>query len=146
VQERGAPVGGERPALTAAAIACFFSAGEYKDENVKKWFKYCQTAIPVGGGGGARLGHDQYTHYYYGQACYVLGDDGWEKFFGQTPAEQRVTWSKYKEGMFEHLVRTQNSDGSWPGGGGFSVGPVYSTAIYSTLLQLERNAVPFYMR
>lgn len=140
----GAPVGGERPALTAAAIACLFSAGEYKDELVKKWFKFSQTAIPLGGG--VRQGHDEYTHYYYAQAVYILGDDGWEKMFGATPAEQRVTWSKYRAEMFDRLVQTQNSDGSWPGGGGFSVGPVYSTAIYCAIMQLDRGAVPFYQR
>ncbi|HEX3315166.1 MAG TPA: prenyltransferase/squalene oxidase repeat-containing protein, partial [Gemmataceae bacterium] len=47
----GAAAGGERPSLTAAGIACLFSAGEYKDELVKKWFKYCQTAIPIGQAG-----------------------------------------------------------------------------------------------
>jgi hypothetical protein len=141
----GAPVGGERPSLTAAAIACLFSAGEYKDELVKKWFRFCQTAIPLGGVG-VRLGHDEYTHLYYAQAVYVLGDDGWEKMFGPTPAEQRVTWSAYRKGMFDYLLQSQNSDGSWPGGGGFSVGPVYSTAIYSIIMQLDKGAVPFFQR
>lgn len=141
----GAPVGGERPALTAAAIACLFSAGEYKDELVKKWFKYCQRAIPIAGGG-IRMGHDEYTHYYYAQAVYTLGDDGWEKMFGPTPADQRVTWSAYRAAMFDHLKNTQNADGSWPGGGGFSVGPVYSTAIYCTIMQLDKATLPFYQR
>jgi squalene cyclase len=141
----GAPVGGERPALTAAAIACYFSAGEYKDELVKKWFKYCQTAIPIGQGG-VRLGHDEYTHYYYAQAVYILGEEGWEKMFGATPENQRVTWSAYRASMFDHLMRTQNNDGSWPSGGGFSVGPVYSTAIYCTMMQLDKGTLPFYQR
>lgn len=143
----GAPVGGERPALTAAAIACLFSAGEYDNDLVKKWFKYTQTAIPISGGGaGPRIGHDEYTHFYYAQAVYMIGDDGWEKMFGATPKDQRVTWSAYKEKMFDQLVRTQNADGSWPGGGGFSVGPVYSTAIYTIMMQLDRGAVPFFQR
>jgi hypothetical protein len=142
----GAPLGGERPSLTAAAIACLFSAGEYKDELVKKWFKYCHTAIPLNAGGGIRLGHDEYTHLYYAQAVYILGDDGWEKMFGPTPPEQRVTWSAYRKSMFDGLVQSQNSDGSWPGGGGFSVGPVYSTAIYCIIMQLDKGAVPFYQR
>src|SRR5262249_4651529 len=85
-----APVGGERPALTAAAIACLFSAGEYKDELIKKWFKYCQTAIPIGQAG--RIGHDEYTHYYYAQSLYILGDKGWQRLFGDTPEAERVTW------------------------------------------------------
>jgi hypothetical protein len=55
----GAPVGGERPSLTAAAIACYFYAGDYKNPLVKKRFEYCRTAIPVNAvGGGVRLGHD----------------------------------------------------------------------------------------
>ena len=142
----GAPAGGERPALTAAAIACLFSAGEYKNDLCKKWFKYCQTAIPMGGGV-VRLGQDEYTHYYYAQAIYTLGDDGWEKLFGPTPPEQRVTWSKYRAAMFDHLVQTQNkNDGSWPAGGGFSVGPVFSTSVYCTIMQLDRATLPFYQR
>ena len=46
-----APAGGERPALTAAAITCGFGAGDYKSELVKKWYKFCHTAIPIGLGG-----------------------------------------------------------------------------------------------
>jgi len=140
-----AQAGGERPALTAAAISCGFGAGDYKSELVKKWFKYCQTVIPVGLGG-VRLGHDEYTHYYYSQSLYVLGDEGWGKLFPGTPRDQWVTWSKYREGMFDHLQRTQNGDGSWPSGGGFSVGPVYSTAVYCTILQLDKGTLPIYQR
>ena len=36
-----------------------------------------------------------------------------------------MTWTAYRAAMFDGLIRTQNADGSWPGGGGFSVGPVY---------------------
>jgi hypothetical protein len=141
-----APLGGERPALTAAAIACLFNAGEYKDELCKKWFKFCQTAIPINGLGGVRLGHDEYTHYYYAQALYILGDDGWEKLYGKARKDDQVTWSAYKLAMFENLRQSQNSDGSWPAGGGFSVGPVYSTAVYCTMLQLDRGTLPIYQR
>src|SRR4029077_3178438 len=86
--------GGDPPSLTAAAIACLFSAGEYKDELVKKWFKYCKKAIPIGNAG--RIGHDEYTHFYYSQAVYFLGDDGWEKMFGATPDADRLKWSSYR--------------------------------------------------
>jgi hypothetical protein len=140
-----APVGGERPALTAAAIACGFYAGEYKNELIKKWFKFCQTAIPIQGGG-IRVGHDEYTHYYYSTSLYILGDDGWEKMFGPTPPEQRLTWTAYKNNMFEHLRTTQSGDGSWPSGGGFSVGTVYSTSIYLIMLQLDKGTLPIYQR
>ncbi len=138
-----APAGGERPPLTAAAIACLFNAGEYKDELCKKWFKYCQRAIPIGAG---RQGHDEYTHYYYAQAVYTLGDDGWEKLFGPTPADQRVTWSAYRAAMFDHLMRTQSGDGSWQGGGSWGVGPVYTSSIFCTIMQLDKGTLPIYQR
>jgi hypothetical protein len=141
-----APLGGERPALTAAAIACLFNAGEYKNDLCKKWFKYCQTALPINGFGGARIGHDEYTQYYYAQAVYILGDDGWEKLFGKTTRDQQITWSAYRQSMFENLRQSQNGDGSWPGGAGFSVGPVYSTAVYCTIMQLDRGTLPIYQR
>ena len=142
------PAGGGRPALTAAAIACVFSAGDYKNKHVQDWFKFCKRhQMDTGGAGpGVRVAHDEYTHYYFAQALYCLGDDGWDKMFpGSAPAE-RMTWSKYRESMFDNLVRIQNGDGSFPGGGGFSVGPVYSTAVYCTIMQLDRGVVPFYQR
>jgi len=144
-----APIGGERPALTAAAISCAFNSGEYKNELVKKWFKFCQTAIPINGGGGGigvRFGHDEYTHYYYAQSLYILGDDGWEKMFGPTAPDQRLTWTVYRNGMCDQLKSSQSGDGSWASGGGFSVGAVYSTAIYLTILQLDKGALPIYQR
>jgi hypothetical protein len=140
----GAPVGGERPALTAAAISCGFSAGEYKSELCKKWLKYCQTAIPLNNA--SRMGHDEYTHYYYAQALYILGDKGWEALFGPTPEADRLTWTKYRDLMGERLVQIQAADGSWPSGGGFSVGPVFSTAVYLTIFQLDKGVLPIYQR
>jgi hypothetical protein len=139
----------ERAAITAAAIACLFNAGEYKDELCKKWFKYCQRAIPYtlgGPQGGIRIGHDEYTHYYYAQSVYILGDDGWERMYGATPAADRVSWSKYREALFDQLTRTQNQDGSWTAGGGFSVGPVYSTSMYLTIMQLDKGTLPIYQK
>src|SRR5262245_19389888 len=140
----GAPVGGERPPLTAAGIACLFSAGEYKDELIKKWFKYCQRAIPIGGVG--RVGHDEYTHYYYAQAVYFLGEDGWEKMFPGSAEGDRVTWSKYRASMFEHLRTTQSADGSWGSSGTWGIGGIYTAAIYTTILQLDKGTLPIYQR
>jgi hypothetical protein len=137
--------GGERPALTVAAIACGFSAGEYRNELVKKWFRFCQTTIPINNAGVA-LGHEEYTQYYLAQSLYMLGDDGWEKLFGPTPPEQRLTWSHYKKNVLERLRRGQGPDGSWAVGGGVSIGPVYSTAVYLTILQLDKGTLPIYQR
>jgi hypothetical protein len=140
----GAPAGGERPALTAAAIACLFSAGEYKDEYVKKWWKYCETGVPIGNGFAG--GHDEYTQFYYAPSIYFLGEDGWAKMFPDSSPEKRLTWSKYKEGMFARLSASQGGDGSWPAAGGWSVGPVFSTAVACCIMQLDNNVLPVFQR
>jgi hypothetical protein len=137
----GRAVGGERPPLTAAAIACMFNAGEYDSPLAKKWFNYCKTAIPIGQVG--RMGHDEYTHYYYAQALYILGDSGYAKLFPKTDPKEHLTWAKYREQMFEHLKNTQNRDGSWTGG---YIGPIFSTCVYLTVLQLDNSTLPIYQR
>jgi hypothetical protein len=134
--------GGEgRPALTAAAISCGFNSGDYNSPLVKKWFKFCQAHVPFLGGG--RFGHDEYTHYYYAQAIYILGEEGYAKLFPDSKPEERLTWSKYRKATFENLLRTQGSDGSWSGG---HVGPVFITAVHLTILQLDNNTLPIYQK
>lgn len=133
--------GGGRPALTAAAISCGFGSGDYNSPLVKKWFKYCETHIPTLRG--QRLGHDEYTHYYYAQACYILGDDGWAKLFPGSKPGDGVSWKKYRESSFDYLVQSQSSEGYWTGS---HVGPVFATSVYLTILQLDNNCLPIYQR
>jgi squalene cyclase len=139
--------GGEgRPALTAAAICCGFSAGEYESPLVKKWFGFCKTHVPLLNQGG-RLGHDEYTHYYYAQAIYALGEDGWDKLFPGDKANDRLTWKKYREITFDALMKSQENDGSWSGHNWTAqFGKVYVTACYLTILQLDNNALPIYQK
>jgi hypothetical protein len=129
-----------RPALTAAAICCGFSAGEYNNPLVKQWLEFCRTRIPLTVGG-ARFGHDEYTHYYYAQAMYALGETGYAKLNPTAKEADRMTWSKYKQSYFPGLLRAQQADGSWTGG---HVGPVFITAVYLTILQLDNAALPIY--
>ncbi len=144
-QGGGRAAGQGRPALTAAAIACGFNAGDYQSPQAKKWLKFCQTHIQIPTAG--RAGHDEYTHYYFAQALYVLGDDRYEKLFPQSRESERLTWSKYRKAMFDYLVRAQSSDGSWSGTGSWGhIGPVYATATALTILQLDRATLPIYQR
>jgi hypothetical protein len=134
--------GDGRPALTAAAIACGFSTGDYNSAEVKKWFKFTQTH--VGNlGGGARFGHDEYTHYYLAQAIYMLGEDGYAKLFPDSRESDRLKWSVYRKATFQNLLSSQGSDGSWTGG---HVGPVFITAVHLCILQLDNGVLPIYQR
>jgi hypothetical protein len=151
-----APAGGGRPALTAAAISCLFSAGDYKDEYIKKWFAFCynpdlqptQQKIPFTGPGGQRFGFDEYTHFYYAASIYFIGDDGWDKMFSKDGSKSKnpLTWSKYRSSYFDGIIRSQGADGGWSGAGGWGSGPIYSTAVYCIIMQLDNNCLPVFQR
>jgi len=118
--------GGGRPAITAAAIACLFNAGEYDSEYVPKLQAYCKKNLSNISNRG--FGHWHYAHYYYAQVRYREGGKSWEEYRDQVRAR---------------LVREANPDGSWSQG---YIGPVYTTAINLTILQLENAALPVYER
>ncbi len=138
--------GDGRPALTAAAICCGFSAGEYNSDLVKKWIKFCQNqpGLAAGGGGINRFGHDEYTHYYFAQTMYSLGEDGYQKLFPGCTESEKLTWKKYRAGTFKNLLATQDkTSGCWNGG---QIGPVFITACHLTILQLDRGVLPIYQK
>lgn len=136
-----------RPALTAAAIACGFSFGDYQGDLVKKWLKNCQLYLAIPGDG-RRMGHDEYTHYYYAQVVYVLGEDRFQKLIPDAKSDEALTWSKYRKSVFDEFKRTQSADGSWSHDSWTArmVGPVYVTACYLTVMQLDKAALPIYQR
>jgi len=118
--------GGGRPAITAAAIACLFNAGEYDSEYVPKLLDYCKKNLSNIQNEG--FGHWHYAHYYYSQVCYREGDE---------------MWKTYREKVFNRLISEAGADGSWNQG---YIGTVYTTAVNLTILQLELNALPIYQR
>jgi tRNA A-37 threonylcarbamoyl transferase component Bud32/anti-sigma factor RsiW len=134
--------GGERPALTVAALAGMLTTGEFDSDFARKWLTYCQQTIPLAKPD-AKIGHDEYVHYYYAQALYALGDKGYEKLFPDSKPSEQLTWSKYRETMFDYLLSRQREDGSWDLG---VLGPVYSTACCLTILQLDNATLQIYQR
>ncbi|MBY0230566.1 MAG: terpene cyclase/mutase family protein [Gemmataceae bacterium] len=139
--------GDGRPALTAAAICCGFSAGEYNGDLVKKWLKFCQGHLNTPGDG-RRMGHDEYTHYYFAQVVYVLGDDRFKKLFPDAKGDDLITWTKYRKSYFDAAKASQSADGSWSADTWTArmVGPIYVTAVNMAIMQLDKGAVPIYQR
>jgi hypothetical protein len=135
---------GERPALTAAAIACGYSFGEYDTPIVKKWIKSAQAAL---GSLSGPTNHDEYAHFYFAQAVYMLDDDRYGKLFPGTPKDQWLTWSGYKAAKFKSILAGQSTDGSWTGSSSWSrIGTVYTTATYLCILQLDNAVLPIFQR
>lgn len=125
--------GGGRPAITAAAIACLFNAGEYDDDLVPRMSKYCRQHL--GGTNQNNYGHWHYAHFYYAQVQYREGDD---------------VWKQYRSEIHEKLVREaqrvplENGTGvMWNQG---YIGDVYTTALNLIILQIDNAALPIYQR
>ncbi len=116
-----------RQADVAGTLACWFNTNrrDAKDEWSAKLLKVCQTEIPMGRN--AKFGRDDLAHYYYGQVVFNMGGN---------------PWPEYRAQMFDHLQNSQNKDGSWPTANGLSVGPIYSTALWCTVLQLDKRSHP----
>lgn len=120
--------GGPRPPITAAAVACLFNTGETDNEFAQKLLKYCEKEIKISAQGGNLFGHWHYTHYYYSQVIYRLGDEKWDKYYAE---------------ISKDIIKKQSADGSWKEG---HVGPVYTTAINATILQIDNGFLPIYQR
>jgi len=122
--------GASRPPITAAAVAAMFNSGEYDGDMVKKMLAYCEKNVWPGTGGQLHgdWGHWHYAHYYFSQVMYRRGGEGWKKYYGQISKE---------------ILRKQSASGEWKEG---FVGPVYTTAINATILQLENGYLPIYQR
>lgn len=117
-----------RPAITAAAIACLFNAGEYEGENVQRLIKFCrQNLFDNVANPRNTFGHWFYSYYYYSQAVYRMGGKDWEDF---------------RDRLYARLLQQQTSEGSWQG----EIAPVYCTALSVTMLQLENDYLPIYQR
>jgi hypothetical protein len=121
--------GGPRIAISAAAIATLYNAGDYDSKladaclnYVKKQFDQQKNQWSKGGG------HDYYTHLYASQAFYQAGDKYWDDYFPTTR---------------DQLIRMQSRDGSWSGDG---IGNVYGTSIGLIILQLPYKFLPIYQR
>jgi hypothetical protein len=122
--------GGPRLAISAAAVATLYNAGEYDSPVAKRCLDY------VWGQFGANKsqwskhgGHDFYTHLYASQAFYMSGDQYWDEYF---PLAR------------DQLLGMQNkAEGSWNGDG---IGSTYGTAIALIVLQLPYKYLPVYQR
>jgi hypothetical protein len=121
--------GGGRPAITAAAIACLFNAGEYDSEYVPKLQAYCQRNLSDIANQG--FGHWHYAHYYYAQVLYREGGAAWEK---------------YRDQVYGRLASEATETGNFVYWNQGYIGPIYTTAINLTILQLENGALPIYQR
>ena len=128
-EEKAKPENRARLVDTTAALAEFSRPGfsglsrtAKLDEGLAKWFKFCDAELPK-----IKFGRDELVHYYYAQAVFNVRHDA---------------WSAHSKVVFDQLQSHQNKDGSWPSAEGISIGPVYATASWCVILQLDNNSHP----
>ena len=122
--------GPSRPAITAAAVACYYNAGQYEHPLAKKALEYIERELsPRRARHHRYFGHYFYAHLYMAQVMYLEGQED---------------WLEYYENIKQVMLDAQNrGDGSWNGD---HVGPTYGTAIALLILQMPRKHLPIMQR
>jgi hypothetical protein len=117
--------GGPRLAISAAAVATLYNAGEYDSPVATRCLEYVWQQFQARKDWSKGGGHDYYSHLYASQAFYMSGDKYWDEYF-PTARDQL-------------LKMQEKAEGSWNGDG---IGKTYGTAI----VQLPYKYLPVYQR
>lgn len=120
--------GSSRPPITAAAVACWYNAGEYDNPDAIRALAYIKQRIGRGSNQTGAWGHYYYAHFYMSQVMWLSGPEDWRWYFPT---------------MRDTLLAAQNPDGSWEGD---SVGTVYGTALATFILQIPYGYLPILQR
>src|SRR5690606_29644077 len=119
--------GASRPAITAAALAALYNAGDYDSEHVPDMQDYCKKNLYSIVDENRSYGYWHYAYLYYSQVVYREGGESWNDF---------------RDRLYDRIVRDQRSDGSWDG----NIAPIYVTAVNLIILQLELGYLPIFQR
>ncbi|MBM4039829.1 MAG: terpene cyclase/mutase family protein [Planctomycetes bacterium] len=120
--------GSSRPAISAAAVATLYNAGQYENPIATKCLDYLKKLLKGSNSATVFQGHRFYALMYTSQAMFFSGEEDWKEFF-----------PKHRD----ELIKQQNADGSWQGD---FAGHVYGTAIALLVLQLPYQYLPILQR
>ena len=119
--------GDSRPAITAAALAALYNAGDYESKHVPPMWEYCKKHLHEVGG--KSLDHWwHYSYLYYSQVVYRQGPEVWDPFRDQ---------------LIKRVLRKQKDDGRWQTSEKESV---YPTSVNLIILQLDFGYLPIFQR
>ena len=121
-------MGASRPAITAAALAALYNAGDYDSKYVPKMWKYAKQNLHSMTNEKMLFGHWHYTYLYYAQVVYRQGPDIWDPF---------------RNKICQRIARQQRRDGRWKE---TNVCDAYGTAINLIILQMDYGYLPIYQR
>lgn len=120
-------MGTSRPAITAAALAALYNAGDYDGKHVPEMLEYSKGKLHGLTDDATAFGHWHYTYLYYSQVVYRQGDEQWLPF---------------RNKLYDRIISEQEGEGAWQG----QIHPVYITACNLIMLQLDQGLLPIYQR
>lgn len=122
--------GGSMPAITAAAVATMYNAGQFEHPVAVGALKFVDNILQSNQGDFTRAfsGHTYYSLLYLSQAMWFSGDRKWQAFFPVTR---------------DRLLALRTPDGAWQGDG---VGTTFGTSIALISLQLPYRQLPLLQR
>jgi prenyltransferase/squalene oxidase-like repeat protein len=128
-QPHGNPPGFAR---TAAAIYSLQVCGHYDDKEIKTGADYLLNKPLVKSGEWFTYGN-----FYAAPAMYMIGGKTWETWY-----------DKMKKTLMEQSTnrKTEGDMVWWEPFDGQGVGPVYATAVYTTILAMPYHYIPLYQR
>ncbi|MBI2806307.1 MAG: terpene cyclase/mutase family protein [Planctomycetes bacterium] len=131
-------VGGERPTITAMALAAYSGNGP-QDETQRRWLKFCAGANPLNVTDLKRY-PDFLPHYYFSKVVYHLDEKATRALFPDKKIPQHLIWAKYRTALFDYLQSEQTKDGHWPAQ--WTPGRIFNASLALNILLYE-NSVPF---
>jgi hypothetical protein len=120
-------MGTSRSAITAAALAALYNAGDYDSHHVPEMMEYAKASLHSISDATRAFGYWHYTYLYYSQVIYRQGD---------------AIWKPFRNRLYDRIVSEQRPDGFWEG----QIHPVYVTACNLIMLQLDKSYLPIYQR
>ena len=119
--------GSSRPAITAAALAALYNAGDYDSQHVPEMLAYSKQNLHSITNNVQSFGHWHYTYLYYAQVIY---------------RQEEAEWAPFRDKLYDKIISEQSANGSWVG----NIGPIYVSACNLIILQLDQAYLPIYQR
>ncbi len=120
---------GPRLAISAAAVATLYNAGQYDAPVANRCLEYVWRHFENSKSWNKGTYHEYYCQLYAAQAFYLAGDKYWDAYF---PATR------------DQLISMQDKgEGAWNGD---QIGKAYGTSIALIILQLPYKYLPVYQR
>jgi RNA polymerase sigma factor (sigma-70 family) len=118
---------------TIPGLSGAFTLGAYNTSVTKTWLGAARKFAPVFDEKVTPTADEYLQRNHFAQVAYQLGEEGHARLLPDSRPRERITWSDFRKRAFDHLLKTQNRDGSW----GKEPDQVRATALNLAILQLD---------